>query len=110
MPATFSKLDSLEKLEDLFARSHEVPIVIFKHSSRCGVSAMVSRRMVGLEAEINIVVVQTSRDVSTAIEEKTGVRHQTPQALIVRNGEAVYQASHYSVNPEALASELENLL
>ena len=40
--------------------------------------------MIGLEAEINVVVVQTSRDVSTAIEEKTGVRHQTPQAMIIQ--------------------------
>lgn len=108
MPANINKLDSLEKLEDLFARSHEAPVVIFKHSSRCGISDTVSRRIVDLDAEINMVIVQTSREVSTAIEEKTGVRHQTPQALIIRNGEAVYQASHYAVTSEALAAELEN--
>jgi thioredoxin 1 len=108
MAASFTKLDSLEKLESLFTRSHEVPVVIFKHSSRCGVSSTVSQRMTGLDAEINVVVVQASRDVSTAIEEKTGVVHQTPQAMIIRNGEAVYQASHYAITPEALASELEN--
>lgn len=108
MPARFAKLDSLEKLEGLFARSHEAPVVIFKHSSRCGVSSAVSQRMTGLDAEINVVVVQNSREVSAAIVEKTGVVHQTPQAMIIRNGEAVYQASHYAVNPEAIAAELEN--
>jgi thioredoxin 1 len=64
--------------------------------------------MIDLNAEINVVVVQTSRDVSAAIEEKTGVVHQTPQAMILRNGEAVYEASHYAVTPEAIAAELEN--
>lgn len=108
MPASFNYLDSLEKLDDLFARSHEAAVVIFKHSSKCGVSATVSRRIADLDAEINMVIVQTNRDVSSAIAEKTGVPHQTPQALIIRNGEAVYHASHYAVTPGALAAELEN--
>lgn len=108
MPASINKLDSMEKLDDLFTRSHEAPVVILKHSNRCGISETVSRRITGLDAEINVVVVQTNRDVSTAIEERTGVRHQTPQALIIRDGKAVYQASHYAVTLEALTAELEN--
>lgn len=108
MPATFAQLDSIEKLDDLFARSHNAPVLIFKHSSSCGVSAGIQRQMKELDAEINIVVVQTARDISNEIAERTGIRHETPQAIILRNGEAVHYASHYSINPWEIEAELKN--
>lgn len=108
MSATFAQLDSIEKLDDLFARSENAPVVIFKHSSSCGVSSMIYRRMTQLDAEVNIVIVQDARGVSNEIVERTGIRHETPQAIIVRNGEPIYQASHYSIKPEAIEVELKN--
>lgn len=106
--ADIVELDSLEKFDALVARSGELPVLIVKHSATCGISAGVYNRLSNLNAEINLVVVQYNRDVSNAIEEQTGVRHQSPQALILRNGEVVYSASHYSITPEALAAELKN--
>jgi bacillithiol system protein YtxJ len=108
MAATFKQLDSIEKLDDLFARSADAPVVIFKHSSSCGVSSMIYRRMTELDAEVNIIVVQTARDVSNEIVERTGIRHETPQAIVLRNGEPIYQASHYSIAPEAIEVELKD--
>jgi bacillithiol system protein YtxJ len=107
MPVTFIQLDSIEKLDDLFARSESAPVVIFKHSSSCGVSAMIYRRMTEVDAEVNIVVVQTARDVSNEIVERTGIRHESPQVIILRNGEPTYQTSHYSITPEAIEAELK---
>lgn len=106
--AEIVELDSLDKLEDLMTRSADSPVLIIKHSATCGISAGVYNRLNNLDAEINLVTVQYNRDVSNAIEEQTGVRHQSPQALILRNGEVVYSASHYSITPEALATELKN--
>lgn len=108
MPATFAQLDSIEKLDDLFTRSHNAPVVIFKHSSSCGVSAGIHRQMNELDAEVNVVVVQNARNVSNEIAERTGIRHETPQAIILRNGEAVHYASHYSINPGEIQAELKN--
>ena len=108
MPVTFVQLDSIEKLDDLFTRSDSTPVVIFKHSSSCGVSSMIYRRMTELDAEVNIVVVQDAREVSNEIVERTGIRHETPQAIVLRNGEPIYQASHYSITPEAIEVELKD--
>jgi thioredoxin 1 len=108
MPATFALLNSIKKLDDLVARSHNGPVVIFKHSSSCGISAAVHRQMTELDAEVNIVIVQEARDVSDEIEQRTGIRHQSPQAMVIRNGEAVYQASHYSIDPGEIDAELKS--
>lgn len=108
MPATFAQLDSIEKLDDLFERSHSGPVVIFKHSSSCGISSAISRRITELDAVVNIVIVQSARDVSNEIAERTGIRHETPQAIVLRNGEAVHSSSHYSIDPGEIEMELKN--
>jgi len=46
--------------------------------------------------------VQTHRDVSNAVSARLGVRHETPQALLVRGGQVVWSASHFRVNAEEL--------
>jgi bacillithiol system protein YtxJ len=106
MPATFIDIDSIEKLDELFARSHQVPVVIFKHSDTCGISSMASRKITAVETEINLIIVQKSRDVSTVLAERTGVRHESPQAFVLKNGKAVYHASHYSIDLDEITSVL----
>jgi bacillithiol system protein YtxJ len=50
--------------------------------------------------------VQRAREVSREVEARTGVRHESPQALILRGGEAVWSASHWRVTAEAVESAL----
>ena len=85
MAAKFIDLDSHEKLEALFQASHHQPVVIFKHSSTCGISAGVYREVESVEADVNIVVVQRNRDISNAISQRTGIRHESPQAIVLVN-------------------------
>ncbi len=47
------------------------------------------------------------RDLSAAIAAELGVQHQSPQVILVRNGQAVYSASHSAISPEAIAAALE---
>ncbi|MEJ7861014.1 MAG: bacillithiol system redox-active protein YtxJ [Pyrinomonadaceae bacterium] len=106
MKANFIKLDTIEKLEQLFSKSVENPIVLFKHSTTCPISAGVYQEISNADADIHLVIIQNSRDVSNAIAKKTGVRHESPQAIVVKNGKVVYQASHYDVT----ASDVEKIL
>ena len=106
MPAILTDLDSIEKLDELFERSHSAPVVIFKHSNTCGISSMISGRVKGLDAEINLIIVQKNRDVSNELAERTGIRHESPQAFVLRNGKIVYHASHYSIDPDEITREL----
>lgn len=100
--ANFTKLDSTEKLNELFQKSHEAPIVLFKHSTTCPISAAVYREISNVEADVNLVVVQTARAVSNEIASRTGIRHESPQAIVLKDGKPVYHASHYDVTAEEI--------
>jgi bacillithiol system protein YtxJ len=104
MPAKFVNVDSLERLDSLFAESHQRPVVLFKHSTTCGISSGVYREVANVETDVNLVVIQTHREISNAISARTGIRHQSPQAIVIHRGEAAYHASHYDI--EAVHIEL----
>ena len=100
MKARFKEIRSPEKLDELFEQSNEKPIVLFKHSLTCPISSGVYEEIANADADINVVVVQTARNISNAIADKTGVRHETPQAIVLKDGKVVYHASHYDVTAE----------
>ncbi len=102
MEANFSPVSDAAALEELFARSHEEPVLLFKHSTACPISARAYRQMEGVKTPVSIVVVQKSRDVSREVEERTGVRHETPQALVIRNGRVVWNASHFDITADVV--------
>lgn len=108
MPANFNTIDSIDSLDSLFESSYFRPVVIFKHSNTCGISAHLMEEVSVVDADINVVVVQTSRDVSNAIETRTGHRHQSPQAFVIRDGKAVYHATHYGIDPSQIESRLRS--
>ncbi len=97
MKAHFTEINSNEELENLFEQSNEKPVVLFKHSLTCPISAGVYQEISGADADVNLVVIQHSRHLSTAIAERTGIRHESPQAIVLRNGKPIYHASHYDV-------------
>ena len=102
METNFNPVSDDAALEQLFARSHEEPVLLFKHSTACPISARAYKQMEGVKTPVSIVVVQESRDVSRAVAERTGVRHETPQALVLRNGRAVWNASHFDITADVV--------
>lgn len=106
MSANFTHVESLNALDALFTESHRQPILLFKHSITCGISAGVYREVSEVDADIHVITMQTGRDISNAVADKTGVRHQSPQAIVLVNGEAEYHASHYDIT----AGDIETVL
>ena len=100
MEPNFSPVSDAAALEELFARSHNEPVLLFKHSTACPISARAHKQMEEVKTPVSIVVVQDSRDVSRQVEERTGIRHETPQALVLRNGRAVWNASHFDITAD----------
>ena len=103
----FTPITDLQTLETLFTRSHEGPVLIFKHSSTCPISSAAYSEMSRLKEEVPLIVVQRSRDLSNKVEERTGVRHESPQAIILRNGQAVWSASHFSITADSVERAFE---
>jgi bacillithiol system protein YtxJ len=102
METQFTPVKETGALEELFARSHEAPVVLFKHSNSCPISAAAQRALKQLGAEVSIVVVQESRDISREVEARTGVRHESPQAFVLRNGAVAWSASHFDITADAV--------
>jgi len=98
----FTQITDRQALEQLMARSHEAPVVLFKHSSTCPISSHAYKQMSQVEREVSLVVVQRARDLSGEIASVTGVRHESPQAIVLRNGEAVWTASHFDITAGAV--------
>jgi len=105
MSANFIELNSIEALDVLFSASHDKPVVLFKHSNSCGISSDIQYQIGDMDADVHVVVVQTSRAVSNAIEAKTGVRHASPQAFVIKDGKHIYHASHYGINPKEIETK-----
>jgi len=104
---------ALENTDDLaacLARSAETPVLIFKHSTRCPVSSAAMREMSDFvartEAEVPVYLnlVVESRAVSNEIANVLGVRHESPQLLLVRNGEATWHTSHGGIRAAAVSA------
>jgi len=117
MHPDLTQLQHIEQLDHLLSESHTRPLLLFKHSFSCGVSAEALDELIDhLNADIvaagvadpryAIVTVQTHRDVSNAVSTKLGVRHETPQALLIRDGRVIWSASHFRVTAEAMKRAL----
>ncbi len=108
-------LRAVDELDRLLAESNNRPILLFKHSRTCGVSAEALDELVAYldetvrSARYAVVTVQTHRDVSNAVASKLNVRHETPQVILVHEGRAIWSASHFRVNARELQRALARL-
>ena len=108
MSANFITVNSLEALDALFEESHRNAIVLFKHSNTCGISADIIEQVGDVDGNVNVIVVQQRRDISNAVAERTGYRHQSPQAFVIKDGKAVYHATHYGINSKDIEAGLKS--
>ena len=103
----FLKVTHKEGLEELISNSNSRPVVIFKHSNSCPISAVAYREMEDLDGDVSLIEVQSARDVSLEIASRTGVRHESPQVIILRDGKAVWNASHFDVKARDVAAAVQ---
>ena len=105
-------LHDVQSLDAAIAESRERPVLLFKHSRFCGVSCEaldeLQSHIDGAPADVayKMITVQTHRSVSDAAAQLLGLRHQTPQAILLRDGKVIWNASHFSIT----ASKLDQAL
>ena len=97
-------LVEINQLDELLKLSEEKPVLIFKHSTRCGTSSFALKNFQGnFDIDPNKLTLYfldllKYRQISTTISEHFKVRHQSPQVLIIYNREAIYNKSHGSIS------------
>lgn len=104
-------LNRLEQLEEIKAESTSHPVMIYKHSTRCGISGMTMSRLERSWSEDmnNIAAYYLDliayRDISNAIVQEFGVFHESPQVILIKDGKAIYDSSHMSISAEAIKQQ-----
>jgi bacillithiol system protein YtxJ len=96
-------LNSLDQLKEIEEKSKIKTQVIFKHSTRCGISRMVMNQFVdAYDSDLNLDLYYLDllnyRDVSNEVGYKFQVMHESPQLLVIKNGVTVAHASHSGIN------------
>lgn len=95
-----------KELEQALAENASEPVVFFKHSTRCSVSMFVKKQFESACSELStrfsffLVNVLDARPVSNLLAEKFSIQHESPQVIVVTNGEATHTASHNHISGE----------
>ena len=87
-------------------KSFERKILIFKHSTRCSISSMALNRIEDNAkrkiATCYFLDLLEYRSTSNRIEEELGVKHESPQILVIENGACTYHSSHNDISWERI--------
>lgn len=105
---TLTELHSVDDLDRALEQSAQRPVLIFKHSLTCPISSRAFREFeTYLEnpnpgVDYNLITIQTSRPVSNEAAARLDIEHESPQAILVKNGRAVWTASHFGITESSL--------
>jgi bacillithiol system protein YtxJ len=108
------ELKSIQELDEALDESQSRPVLFFKHSLTCPIS---TRAFGELQSYLNnadprisykLITVQTARMVSNEAASRLHLDHQSPQAILVRNGRELWSASHNEITASTLAAAIRN--
>jgi bacillithiol system protein YtxJ len=113
MASVLVPLTSAEQFDALLEESVRRPVLLFKHSASCGTSAQALDELADhlerddhVGAHYALVTVQSHRALSNHIAQRLGVRHETPQSLLLVDRQVVWSASHFRVTAASIAKAL----
>jgi len=100
------------QLDQLIEESKSNPLLIYKHSTSCSVSRVALDRLernwnINADLKLYFLDLIRYRSISNEIANRFGVPHESPQVLIIENGQAIYDASHFDINFQDIGSNLK---
>jgi bacillithiol system protein YtxJ len=113
--AKYREIVTMESLAEALESSERQTVLFFKHSATCGVSVRAFNEFQkylespeGSLARNYLIVVQKSREASDELARLVEVEHESPQAIIVRNGRAVWNDSHLAIKSQKMADAVND--
>ncbi len=101
---------AVDQLESLRKESFEKPQIIFKHSTRCSISVMAKNRLerseIPQDIDFHYLDLLQYRPISDLVAEVYHVHHQSPQVLLIVDGECIYEDSHNAISMESLLEQI----
>lgn len=103
-------LTTEEQLKSLVEKSHTRPQVIFKHSTRCSISSTVKTRLERSSAlpdiDFHFLDLIAYRSLSNKIADDLKIHHESPQVLLLKNGDCIFDESHMSIYMDDIAAQV----
>lgn len=101
------KIETAEQFDEWAAKNPDKSIVLFKRSTRCPTSFIAFenfRRFAEAHPEVPCAYVNVIEDrpASNYVAAATGVEHQSPQVLLLKNKKALWNTSHHNITEEGL--------
>lgn len=104
------ELNNANQLAEIKELSKSRPQVIFKHSTRCSISSMAKNRLDKNKqpdsSDFYFLDLIRYRSLSNKIAEDFSVTHESPQVLLIKNCECVYEESHTGIQMEEIAEQI----
>lgn len=101
---SWNKLEGISDIDGIIEQSELNSIIIFKHSTRCGISGIVLRKFIKKMSTsvtdqklfyfLNVI---KHRDASNEIVRRFNVQHESPQLLVIKQGKVIANDSHYEI-------------
>lgn len=109
----WNPLTDIYQIQDILTESKTQPVLVFKHSTRCSISRMVLSQFERSydanpdQLKSYYLDLLEHRDISNALAKEFGVFHQSPQALLIKNGACVFNESHDGISFSEIKTKLE---
>lgn len=108
------EISDIKKLQDILDNAEKGTLLIFKHSTRCPVSSHAKKELEKFlennpkyKENTFLIKVIESRELSNYITETTGIEHQSPQLLIMKDGKVLIHLSHFQITVKSIESALQ---
>ena len=102
-----------KQLAEIVETSQEKPVVIFKHSTRCPISSTAMNRLqrswkTELDTQVKLYYLDlvAFRNVSNAVADTFSVEHESPQVILIKGGNAIYNQSHFAISTAEIEENL----
>ncbi|GAA0430785.1 bacillithiol system redox-active protein YtxJ [Lentibacillus halophilus] len=108
-----NELQSNQELTQAWEHSVEEPVLVFKHSTTCPISATAFEQYqtflesAGNDLNSYVIKVIENRDISNQLAEDTGVKHESPQVFLIRNKGVLWHTSHSNITADAIAGAMQ---
>ena len=113
-----NEITTIDELNECLERSNDCPLFIFKHSTRCPISASANSRVAkflqskqddnGNVPDFYLLKVVESRAVSSALADQLGVMHQSPQLLLIDKGKCTWHTSHHNISADNIDKAIQS--
>lgn len=109
---SWNALTEIDQIENIIKESFETPCVILKHSTTCPISYAAKMRLEGeiedlaSKSKLFYLDLLSYRAVSNAVAEKLQVHHESPQIILIKNGEVTYDESHLDITTAELTEQI----